>query len=59
MIKYRIKELYVVLINNYLMESSQMIIRAGDPLPTGVTARTLSHTPQLPVRLDVDLGNPA
>jgi hypothetical protein len=39
------------------MES--LIIRAGDPLPGGVSARSIAQTSQIPVRLDVDLGNPA
>lgn len=43
------------------MESSSemVIIRAGEALPGGINARSLAHTSQVPVRLDVDLGNPA
>lgn len=40
------------------MEASSVIIRGGEPLPQGVSSRSLAQSSQLPVRLDVDLGNP-
>ena len=40
------------------MESS-LIIRAGEALPNNVSARSLALSSQIPVKLDVDLGNPA
>ena len=40
------------------MEQS-IIIKGGEVLPGGITAKSLAQSSQIPIRLDVDLGNPA